>query len=98
MGTMDIGGHGNPIEGRSTKYDWEAAFADVAACFDHDIQFDDLSSKGVQSEIINLLRSSFEGTELPTGTGLNSWAGCWFSYTGMRAREAGVLRRCGVER
>jgi hypothetical protein len=62
---LEIGGHCNPIEGRGTKYDWEAAFADVAARFYHDIQFDDLSAKGVQTAIIDLLRSSFDGRGLP---------------------------------
>ena len=55
-------------QGRATKFDWEAAFADVAARFYHDIQFDDLEAKGVQSQIIDLLRASFEsrGLAVPT--------------------------------
>jgi hypothetical protein len=49
---------------RATKYDWEAAFADVAAQFYHNVSFENLDARGVQGEIIRLLRSSFEGRKL----------------------------------
>lgn len=45
---------------RPTSYDWEAAFADVAAKLYSDLAFDDVNARGVQKEIINALRQSFE--------------------------------------
>ena len=51
-------------QGRNTKFDWEAAFADVAVRFYHDIEFDDLQAKGVQTDIIDMLRASFEARGL----------------------------------
>lgn len=51
--------------GRRTTYDWEAAFADVAARLYLDVQFPDLEARGVQTELIGLLRDSFEERRLP---------------------------------
>lgn len=45
---------------RTTKYDWEAAFAYVAARLYHDESFDDVNAQGVQARIIELLLDSFE--------------------------------------
>lgn len=61
--TDDVGGNA-----RATTYDWEAAFADVAAAFYHDIEFQSLEARGVQTEIVDLLRSSFEsrGVAVPS--------------------------------
>ncbi|MDC8755202.1 hypothetical protein OIK40_11185 [Erythrobacter sp. sf7] len=50
---------------RRTVFDWEAAFADVAAALYHDVQFANLEAKGVQTELIRLLRSSFERRGVP---------------------------------
>lgn len=55
-------------EGRKTVYDWEAAFADVAAELYHRIEFANLDAKGVQTEIIRLLRASFEERQLSIPT------------------------------
>ncbi len=52
------------IRQRATKYDWESAFADVAAELYHDIEFANLNARGVQTEIIALLRKSFESRGL----------------------------------
>lgn len=51
---------GGARSSRGTKYDWEAAFADVAAAFYHDVEFESLEAQGVQKKVIELLRSSFE--------------------------------------
>jgi hypothetical protein len=56
------------VEGRKTVYDWEAAFADVAAELYHRIEFANLDAKGVQTEIIGLLRASFEERQLSVPT------------------------------
>lgn len=48
-----------------TQFDWEAAIADVAACFHFDVQFQNPSARGVQQEIVKLLRQSFEARGLP---------------------------------
>ena len=50
---------------RRTVFDWEAAFADVAAALYHDVQFANLEAKGVQAELVRLLRSSFESRCVP---------------------------------
>ena len=50
---------------RNSTYDWEAAFADVAAQLYRDIDFPDINARGVQSELIGLLRDSFESRKLP---------------------------------
>jgi len=50
---------------RSSTYDWEAAFADVAAEFYHGLEFANLDARGVQTEIIKRLRSSFELRGMP---------------------------------
>lgn len=52
--------------GRATTYDWEAAFADVAARLYLDVELPDLNARGVQTQIIDLLRESFENRGLPT--------------------------------
>jgi hypothetical protein len=53
-----------PTSVRSSEYDWPQAFADVAAEFFHNVQFHDLNARGVQTEIIGLLRQSFEDRNL----------------------------------
>ncbi len=50
---------GDPIA-RTTKYDWEAAFAFVAARFFHDEEFEDVNARGVQARVAELLLDSFE--------------------------------------
>ena len=45
---------------RPTTYDWEEAFADVAAAFYHDEAYEDINARGVQTKIIELLMASFE--------------------------------------
>jgi len=47
----------NPV---STAYDWESAFADVAAALYFDIEFERVDARGAQQEIVRLLRKSFE--------------------------------------
>lgn len=49
---------------RATKYDWEAAFADVAADLYHEADFPKLDARGTQAEIIKMLRQSFERRRL----------------------------------
>ncbi len=50
---------------RSTTYDWEAAFADVAAMLYSDLEFEDVNARGVQAQIVGALRTSFEKRRLP---------------------------------
>lgn len=61
-------GRSTTRQGRSTKFDWEVAFADVAACFYFDAQFNDINAKGVQAQIIDMLRASFEDRRLEVPT------------------------------
>lgn len=57
-----------PAEQQTTRYDWEAAFADVAARFYHDVQFENIEARGVQAEIERMLIASFEkrGVAIPS--------------------------------
>ena len=55
----------NEPTARSSKFNWEAAFADVAARLYHDLQFENLEALGVQTAIIDALRQSFERRKLP---------------------------------
>jgi hypothetical protein len=43
-----------------SRYDWEAAFADVAAAFYHDTEFENINARGVQAEIVQMMLDSFE--------------------------------------
>lgn len=58
----------SPVRHRGTKYNWEAAFADVAAQFYQGRDFDDLEARGVQAEIQKMLLDSFaeRGLEIPS--------------------------------
>jgi hypothetical protein len=49
----------------ATVYDWEAAFADVAASFHFDENFSNPGARGVQTKIVELLRRSFRRRKLP---------------------------------
>lgn len=49
---------------RQTAFDWETAIADVAADFYFDLEFEDVNARGVQTEIIEALRKSFERRKL----------------------------------
>lgn len=55
----------NSSAGRSATYDWQAAYADVAASLYHDVEFENLEARGVQKKIIDMLRTSFEERGLP---------------------------------
>lgn len=63
-------------DGRTTKFDWEAAFADVAAWLFSDADIPDVNAKGVQSMIIDRLRQSFleRGMGQPEDTSLKNKA------------------------
>lgn len=50
---------------RSTKFDWEVAFADVAARLYYDCDWPDVHARGVQTDIENALRNSFVRRKLP---------------------------------
>lgn len=54
--------HGTAV--RQSSFDWESAFADVAAEFYHDLQFDDVHARGVSVKVIDALRRSFEARKL----------------------------------
>lgn len=57
---------GNKIDQlpRRSTFDWEAAFADVAADFYFDLEFEDVGARGVQTKIVDALRESFERRNL----------------------------------
>lgn len=61
---------------RQSSFDWESAFADVAAEFYHDLQFEDVNARGVSAKVIEALRRSFEARKLkvPENSSLKSKA------------------------
>lgn len=48
-----------PTSGRGTMYDWESAFADVAAALYFDLEFQDTHARGVPAELQRALQQSF---------------------------------------
>lgn len=64
------------IVGRPTRFNWEVAFADVAAWLHSDADIPDINALGVQAQIIERLRKSFiaRGTEVPEDTSLKNKA------------------------
>lgn len=54
-----------PVE-RLSKFDWEAAFADVAAWLFYDADIPNVNTRGVQSQIEIALGDSFAKRNLPT--------------------------------
>lgn len=62
--------------GRSSKFDWEAAFADVSSWLFHEAEIPDVNANGVQKAIVDELRKSFLNRNLavPEDTSLKNKA------------------------
>ncbi len=61
---------------RASQFNWEAAFADVATWLYYDADIPDINALGVQTQIIDALRQSFENRKLvsPSDASLKSKA------------------------